>query len=580
MPTSNSTRGTVRAAAYARSSDDKQEASCPQQREWAERKAQSLGMELAAYREDEGVPGDRLDRPGLEKLFDDLDRHQKARRPIPVLLVFDQDRLSRATSWATGAIMERLMGFGVERLVTATEDVDLYDDGGRVIFDLRQQLSKRGYAKQLSKNVSRGMAQLAAVGCWTGGHPPLGYRIAGEKRHRHLVPGPSEEVAAVRELFRLAAEGVLSTAALARLANQKGWPLPQASLLRQRASARPQWTAYTVGWLLRQRVYLGEIRYGRRRKGKYHMAAESGPVERRGRNQEPAPPQVRKGCHPPLVDADTFDRAQAALDSRRVERRVGRRRPDAFVFAGKLTCACCGAVMQGRIKDEFHGYVCATWRNRNGCGRNSVHECDLLERVASLLERELSTPATIRRLRQRLEARRTGCGETLRLAVERGQKHVADLTRQVEAGGRQLLRVSPDLVPLAERELRRQVAELDVARKDLEEVERQAARGQAEGQDVEELLTRLSALPKLLKNARAETRARVVQLAVAGMTLRFDVKVGPSGRRQSQWLGATVFLRGGGAGYEMPVPPGEACRAACPRRWRWRRRNGPCRSSP
>src|SRR5262249_26357310 len=154
---------------------------------------------------------------GLEALFDDLARFQKARRPVGVLLVFDQDRLSRATSWATGAIMQRLTDFGVERLITATEEVDLYDDGSRAIFGLKQDLTKRGYAKALSKSVSRGMARLAAAGYWTGGHPPYGYRIAGEKRHRRLVPGPAEEVEAVRELFRVAAEGVLATGALAEL---------------------------------------------------------------------------------------------------------------------------------------------------------------------------------------------------------------------------------------------------------------------------------------------------------------------------------------------------------------------------
>src|SRR5262249_33745321 len=155
-----------------------------------------------------------------------------------VLLCFDQDRLSRATSWATAALMEQLTKGGVERLVTASEDVDLYDDAGRAISGLKQDLTKRGYAKALSKNVSRGMARLAAAGRWTGGTAPYGYRIAGERLNRHLVPGPEEEVAAVRELFRLCAEGVLSTAALARLANERGWPLPQASTRRRPAEQR------------------------------------------------------------------------------------------------------------------------------------------------------------------------------------------------------------------------------------------------------------------------------------------------------------------------------------------------------
>jgi DNA invertase Pin-like site-specific DNA recombinase len=430
----------VRAAAYARSSDDKQEASCPQQREWAVRKAAALGMELAAYHEDDGIPGDRLDRPGLEALFADLGRQQKARRPVPVLLLFDQDRLSRATSWATGAIMERLMGLGVERLVTATEEVDLYDDGDRAIYGLKQDLTKRGYAKALSKNVSRAMPQYAAAGCWTGGVPPYAYRVTGEARHRRLVPGPQEEVEAARELFRLAAEGFLSTWALARLANERGWPVPTASVKRQLEAApgcAPVWTASTVGSLLRQPAYVGTIRYGRRRKGKYHQATADGPVEKRGPSQARAPAILRENCHEPLIDRAVWDRVQALMDARRVKikpdvspnaqrmrerrrnrQRKGTRRPEQFLFRGKLTCACCGAPMQGRNQDDFHGYVCGTWRNHRGCSRNGVHEAELLDRVAELLVKELDSPATLKGLRERLEAKR---GEGRDAAPRRGK---------------------------------------------------------------------------------------------------------------------------------------------------------------
>jgi DNA invertase Pin-like site-specific DNA recombinase len=593
----------VRAAAYARSSDDKQEASCPQQHEWAVRKAAALGAELATYHEDDGIPGDRLDRPGLEALFADLQRHQKARQPVPVLLVFDQDRLSRATSWATGAIMERLMRLGVERLITATEEVDLYDDGDRAIYGLKQDLTKRGYAKALSKNIARAMPQYAAAGCWTGGMAPHGYRIAGEARHRRLVPGPQEEVAVVRELFRLAAEGALSALALARLANERGWPVPAASARQQLAEGPgcvPAWTDGAVLSILRNPAYVGAIRYGRRRKGKYHQATADGPVEKRGPGQEKAPALLKEGCHEPLIDRATFDRVQAVLCSRRVKspvrdadpgtvrqrerrrnrKRKGTRHPEQFLFRGKLACACCGQPMQGCNEDEFHGYVCGSWRNDRACSRNGVHEADLLDRVANLLAGELDNPATLNRLRRRLEAKRTGQGETLRLAVGKGREHVGELQKQVEAGGRRLLSVSADLLPVAEKEYRRLKAELDTAQAELAEVERQAAATRAEEVNVEELLKRLSALPKLLKNADPENRARVVRLAVANIRMRFEVNVGPKGRKWSRWTGATVTLTGNGPSYEIDVPPGTAGRGGPGTRGRRRGSTGAGRPGP
>jgi DNA invertase Pin-like site-specific DNA recombinase len=569
---------TVRAIGYGRSSDDKQEASCGQQREWAERKAAAMKLGLTAWHQDEGVPGDVLDRPGLESLFADLARHQKARRPIPTLLVFDQDRLSRATSWATGGLMETLMRHGVERLVTATEEVDLYDDGERAIYGIKQDLNKRGYVKQLSKNVARAMPQYAARGCWNGGPAPYAYRVGGERRDRRLVPGPQEEVAALVELFRLAAEGFLSLWALARVANERGWPVPAASLRRQRPSKAvpaPRWTAGTVHGILRQPAYVGVIRYGRRRVGKYHQATDAGPVERRGPSQEKAPAQSKEGCHEPLVDRATFDRVQAVLTSRQLRqvanprrgtlatrarrrKKKGTRRPEQFLFRGRLTCACCGGAMQGCNDDGYHGYVCGTWKNKGDCTRNHVHEADLLDRVAELLARELDRPATLDRLRKRLEKNRTGKGETLKLAAEKGRAHVKALAKKVEAGASRLLAVEAHLVPDVQNALSRMKSELEAARADLEQIERQAASSHAEERSVDELLAKLAALPKLLRGADPEKRARVVQLAVAGAEMRFEVTVSPAGRRLTRWTGATVTLRGNGPTYEIDVSCGNA----------------------
>jgi DNA invertase Pin-like site-specific DNA recombinase len=549
-----------RAAAYGRSSSDRQETSCRQQHEWALGKAAALGLDLVAWYEDDGVPGDRLDRPGLEALFADLERRQRARHPVRVLLLFDQDRLSRGTSWAAGALMERLARHGVERVVMATKELDLYDDTGRAIYGLEQDLAKRGYVKSISRNVSRAAAQRALAGFWNGGPAPYAYCLTGPKHGRTLVPGPAEEVEALRELFRLAAEG-WTTWELARLANEKGWPVPVASARRQKGRA-PVWTGDTVWGILRQPAYAGAIAYGRRRKGKYHQATSEGPVERRGPSQEPAPPILRWACHESLVDRAVWDRVQALLASRRLDQHVGRRLRGEFVFSGKLVCGCCGKVMQGRHDHGTPVYVCSTWRHKRGCSRNGVKESVLLDRVAELLTRELSTPATIGRLRKELESRRSGHGETSRRAVEKGRQQVADLERLLEDGGRRLLSVSRDMVPLVEKELRRQAAELATARTDLEEAERHLLEAQAEGWDVEELLGQLSRLPELLRGADAAQRTRVVQLAVAKVVMKFDVQPSPRGLRQlSTWRGGKVSLTGHPRAVDMSPLPGNGCRS-------------------
>jgi site-specific DNA recombinase len=544
-----------RAIGYGRSSSDKQEKSCSQQHDWAVQKAQALKLDLVAWEDDDGIPGDRLDRPGLERIFAKLERHQKADRPITVLLAFDQDRLSRATSWATGAIMQRLTALGVERLVTSSKDIDLLDDTQRAMFGIEQDLSKRAYSKAISKNVCRGMVSQASAGYWAGGIPPYGYRAAGESKRRVLVFGPAVEVTAVKELFRIAAQGDLGVCALAIVANERNWPVPEGCRLRQPLSDKrpaPIWTANTIHRILRNPAYAGMIRYGKRRQGKYHQATAGEPLERRGIRQEKAPPVLARGRHEPLIDQGTFDRVQALLDSRHFGKQ-GRRRLY-FALSGKLVCDCCGATMSGSNKEKLFGYVCGSWRNYGTCARNSVQEAELLDKVVDLLARELSSKATLRKMRKNLEATRSGQGETLRLAVKQGQAHVADLTRKVEQGGARLLSISADLVPLAEKELRRLRTELETAQKDLAELEGQSSEAQVQAQDIEDLLARFEALPAVLARADAKERGRIVRLAVASIRLRFKVSVGPTGRRQSHWTGATVTLRGAGSTtHEIPV---------------------------
>ena len=59
--------------------------------------------------------------------------------------------------------------------------------------------------------------------------------------------------------------------------------------LRQNPGRTPRWTDGTVLAILRQPAYVGVIRYGKKRVGKYHMAAAAGPVEKRGPSQAKPP---------------------------------------------------------------------------------------------------------------------------------------------------------------------------------------------------------------------------------------------------------------------------------------------------
>src|SRR5262245_27804357 len=115
------------AVAYYRMSTDAQEASIPAQRDWAHKAAGKSGVRLVAEFDDPGVAGGEVEhRPGLQALLEHCERQFQHGAPAEAVLVWDPDRLSRADSLKTSAVLSRLKDAGVCRLLTASDGwVDL-----------------------------------------------------------------------------------------------------------------------------------------------------------------------------------------------------------------------------------------------------------------------------------------------------------------------------------------------------------------------------------------------------------------------------------------------------------------------
>src|SRR5262245_54770868 len=114
MSLPNSTGALDHGAGYYRMSDPKQEASIPEQREWAHRAAPQHGIALRREFEDQGIPGDEIARrKGLQALLDYCERQFKAGDPVVTVVCWDSDRFSRANSFTTAAVLDRLMAAGV-----------------------------------------------------------------------------------------------------------------------------------------------------------------------------------------------------------------------------------------------------------------------------------------------------------------------------------------------------------------------------------------------------------------------------------------------------------------------------------
>jgi DNA invertase Pin-like site-specific DNA recombinase len=80
-------------------STDVQEGSIPAQKAWAIKATAKEGLHLVGQFEDPGIPGGEVEhRPGLQDMLDYCDRQFTNGSPVEAVVVWDPDRLSRATA--------------------------------------------------------------------------------------------------------------------------------------------------------------------------------------------------------------------------------------------------------------------------------------------------------------------------------------------------------------------------------------------------------------------------------------------------------------------------------------------------
>jgi DNA invertase Pin-like site-specific DNA recombinase len=368
MSNRNSTGNPVPVIDYYRMSTGHQEASIPEQREWAEGARRREGLSLVRAFEDEAVPGSEIEsRPGLMELLAFCEERASSGDPVEAIVCWDGDRFSRADSIYTAAIIARLRDAGVSRMLTPEGWTDFENELDRLLYNLKQDLARSGYSKAVSKNVSRSRLQWALAGKWAG-LPPYGYRKGADK---HLVVyEPEAEV--VRWLFERYACTAASLGDLARELTARGVKPPRGG----------EWRRDTIRVMLTNRAYLGDLVWNAKRRGKYSRIAKgevtpTGKVRKikGGKNpttgkayrtrpavkNDPADVLVVEGAHPALTDRQTFEAVAAKLPLARWKRTTPQAGGGEWALSGLLHCARCGGRMQGnrRVKPRLTlKYVC------------------------------------------------------------------------------------------------------------------------------------------------------------------------------------------------------------------------------
>ena len=305
--------GPVRVAQYLRMSTDHQQYSTDNQAEAITRYAEQHGMVIVRTYADEGKSG--LDigwRPGLQQLIADV---TEGRADFRMILVYDISRWGRFQDPDQAAHLEylcRRAGIHVEYCAE-----QFANDGTlpSALMKMLQRTQAGEFCRMLSVKVFAGQCRLIQMGYRQGGPAGFGLRrmridhagveqgILERGQHKSLQtdrvilrPGPADEVATVRRIYRMFIAEGKREGEIAAILN--------AEAIRT-DFGRP-WRASTVHQVLTNEKYIGNNVFNRR---SFKLKCR--------RVQNPQDQWVRAdSVFPAIVDPQTWASAQAIIVER------------------------------------------------------------------------------------------------------------------------------------------------------------------------------------------------------------------------------------------------------------------------
>jgi DNA invertase Pin-like site-specific DNA recombinase len=540
-------------------STDRQEASIPDQQEWARRRCPQENVEVVREFQDAAVPGSEIrGRSGLADLVDYCEAQADRGRPVDAVVCWDTDRFSRADSFRTAAVLGRLLDAGTTRMLTTAGWIDFTQDTDRIIFNLKQDSSNAAFSRKLSGAITRNFAGAAPQGKWLT-TPPYAYRIGPDG---HLELASAVEVEAVRYIFRRYLDSDDSARTIAAWLEERGFPSPSVAQLSKRkkkglGKRRPQpWNRQNVLSILMNPAYQGDVVYNVTSKGKYTQirggVPTPGPDRQALKNrlrlkslpaEKNSPDEwlVSANAHPALVDRKTFEAAQRKRAASFRKRRTDPRDPEPWLLSGLLFCGHCGAVMWGQKMNRRRGekeyqyrrYVCSTSKRhgKGGCHLNAVGPDTVLGEVVKLIEDRFANPQALAALTAEAEwlARADREDFQKRLDAVRGQ--LAELDRQIAAGNRNLALLPEDRLPAVIAQVRDWEAQRKRLASELDLLECSGDERDDAAQKAAAAVEQLQHLEACLREAEPSEAKGVLQSLIRKVTLHFHHEDEPGGRQ-------------------------------------------------
>ena len=357
---------------------------------------------------DDGFSGTNFNRPGFKKMMRDAEEGR-----VNCVIVKDLSRFGRDYI-DTGRYLERIFPeYGI-RFISLSDGIDSKKQSYDLLLPIKNVFNEQ-YARDISRKVHTAVRTKQRAGEFIGAFSSYGYRKAPGDKNKLLIDEYAAKV--VRSIFEMYIKGY-GKQRIAKELNQKGIPCPSEYKRLNgehykncnRLEQTSYWTYSTINSILHKELYTGKMVQGTRRQ---HMRGRQKKVEKENWI-------VVENTHEPIIDKDTWDKAQSLLERRT---RTVSMENDQNIFAGFVKCGDCGRAMTkntwtGKDGKRRRTLYCGTYK-RNGmhfCTPHAVPLALLEDIVLEDFNQLLKTMPSLEMLvRESIPEKRgrSGCGKSL-----------------------------------------------------------------------------------------------------------------------------------------------------------------------
>ena len=261
------------------------------------------------------------------------------------------------------------------------------------------------------------------------------YGYLKDPNDKNALVVDEEAAGVVRDIFQMFLDG-MSKNAIVRHLNDHGvlcpalykqerlglkYQNPQMSMAK-----RPLWCAVTVGGILKNRMYCGDMVQGRYRMKSYKVHV-----------QEVVPQDewyIVENTHEAIIDRDTFDKVQRLLLR---DTRTGPQQKKLYLFSGFLKCADCGKAMtRSKVGDVVY-YYCRTYKDqsKNACTKHTIKHNRLEAAVLYAIQQQVYLAVDYSKTIEQINKAPLVKSQSKKLldAIEQKERELCKITRYKQA---------------------------------------------------------------------------------------------------------------------------------------------------